>query len=112
MPTDAGQNMEQRIDLACLKGIGILYENDLHSLGQFVLKAYGAQWAGTGSKARPTLHGLARISGLILNSASKPLEEAIQAHGLPLGATVENRPRAVKRRHAVRRRRRVDSTES
>jgi hypothetical protein len=103
--------MEEKIDLACLKGIGILYKNDLHRLGQFVLKAYDAQWAGTGSKARPTLHGLARIYGLILHCASKPLEEAIEAHGLPLGATVDHGPHAVRRRSAARRRR-ADSRES
>ena len=31
--------MEQKIDLGNLRGIGILYEDDLHDLGQFVLKA-------------------------------------------------------------------------
>ena len=82
--------MEQKIELANLKGIGILYEDDLYDLGQFVLKASDARWAGTGSKARPTLHGLARICGLIFNCASKPFEEAIEALGLPLGATVED----------------------
>jgi len=56
------QNMEQRIDLARLKGIRILFKNDLHGLGQFVLKAFDAQWAGTRSKARRTPHGLARKS--------------------------------------------------
>jgi hypothetical protein len=105
------QNMEQRINLASLKGIGILYKNDLHSLGQFVLKAYDAQWVGSSSKARPTLYGLARIYGLILDRASKPLEEAIEAHGLPLGATVVDGPHTVRRRHAARRRR-ADSRES
>lgn len=105
------QNMEPRVDLARLKGINILYEDDLHSLGQFVLKAYDAQWAGTRSKARPTLHGLARIYGLILNCVSKPFEEAIEAHGLPLGATVDDGPHAVRRRLASRRRR-ADSRES
>lgn len=103
--------MEQRIDLARLKGINILYEGDLHELGQFVLKAYDAQWAGTRSKTRPTLHGLARIYGLILDCASKPCEEAIEAHGLPLGVTVDDGPRAVRRGLAVRRRR-ADSMES
>ena len=85
--------MEQNIELARLKGFAILYRNDLHDLGQFVLKAYDARWAGTGSKARPTLHGLARIYGLILNCAAKPFEEAIEAHGFPLGATVDRRIR-------------------
>ena len=81
MPTHAGWNMEQKIDLGNLKGIGILYEDDLHDVGQFVLKAYDARWAGTGSKARPALHGLARIYALILNCDSKPFEEAIEALG-------------------------------
>jgi hypothetical protein len=34
--------MEQRIDLVRLKGIRILYADDLYDLGQFVLKAYDA----------------------------------------------------------------------
>lgn len=84
-------NMEPTIDLANLKGNGLLYEGDLHDLGQFVLKAFAARWAGTGSKARPTLHGLARIYGQILNCASEPFEEAIERLGLPLGATVDDR---------------------
>lgn len=82
--------MEQKIDLASLKGVAILYENDLHDLGKFVLRAFDARWAGTRAKARPTLFGLARIYGVILNCASRPLEEVIRAHGLPLGATVEH----------------------
>ena len=82
--------MDQKIDLASLKGIDILYEDDLHDLGRFVLKAFDARWPGTRSKARPTLHGLARIYGLILNCASEPFEDVIEAHGLPLGATVDD----------------------
>ena len=82
--------MEQKIDLGNLKGIGILCEDDLHDLGRFVLKAYRARWAGTGSTARPTLHGLARIYALILNCDSKPFEEAIEALRLPLAATVDD----------------------
>ena len=93
--------MEQKIDLGNLKGIGILCEDDLHDLGQFVLKAYDARWAGTESKARPTLHGLARIYALILNCDSKPFEEAIEALGLPLGATVEGGHHASERRLAL-----------
>ena len=93
--------MEQKIDIWNLKGIGILYEDDLYDLGQFVLKAYDARWARTGSKARPTLHGLARIYGQILNCASKPFEEAIEALGLPLGATVDDGHHASERRLAV-----------
>jgi hypothetical protein len=81
--------MEQRIDLTRLKGIGILYADDLYDLGRFVLKAYDAQWRGTRSKSRPTLHGLARIYGLILNCDSKPFEKTIEAYGLPIGATVD-----------------------
>jgi hypothetical protein len=45
--------MNDEIDLASLKGIGILFDNDLHDLGKFVVKAFDARWAGTGSKARP-----------------------------------------------------------
>ena len=86
--------MKEKVDLASLKGIAILYEDDLHDLGQFVLKAYDAQWAGTRSKSRPTLHGLARIYGLILNCSSRPFEEAIEACGLPLDATVDDGHRA------------------
>jgi hypothetical protein len=103
--------MDQTIDLARLKGIGILYEDDLHRLAQFVLKAYDAQREGTRFKARPTLYGLARIYGLILNCPSEPFEEAIEAHGLPLGATVDAGQRAVRRRLAAPRRR-ADSKES
>lgn len=82
--------MEPTIDLADLKGVGILYEDDLHELGQFVVKAFDARWAGAGSKSRPTLHGLARIYGQILNCASEPFEQAIERLGLPLGATVDD----------------------
>ena len=80
--------MDDEIDLASLKGIGILFDNDLHDLGKFVLTAFDARWAGTGSKARPTLYGLAGIYGRILSCPSGPFEEAISAHGLPLGAAV------------------------
>ena len=90
--------MEQKIDLGNLKRIGILFEDDLHDLGQFVLKAYAARWAGAGSKARPTLHGLARIYALILNCDSKRFEEGIEALGLPLGATVDDGHHASERR--------------
>ena len=82
--------MERKVDIASLKGVTILYKNDLHDLGRFVLRAFDARWRGTGSKARPTLYGLARIYGSILDCASKPFEEAIEAHGFPLGATVDD----------------------
>jgi hypothetical protein len=82
--------MDQKIDLTRLKGVEILFKDDLYDLGKFVLKAFDARWAGTGSRARPTLHGLARIYASVLNCASKPLEEAIEAQGLPLAATVDN----------------------
>jgi len=80
--------MDEEIDLASLKGIAILFDNDLHDLGKFVLRAFDARWAGTGSKARPTLYGLAGIYGRILSCPSGPFEEAIRAYGLPLGAAV------------------------
>ena len=70
MPTRAGWNLEQTIDLGNLKGVGILYQDDLHDLGQFVLKACETRWAGTGSKTRPTIHELARMYALILNARS------------------------------------------
>jgi len=85
---DADRVMEREIDLASLKGIAILFDNDLHDLGKFVLRAFDARWAGTGSKARPTLYGLAGIYGRILDCPSGPFEEAIRTHGLPLGAAV------------------------
>jgi hypothetical protein len=53
--------MEQKIDVTSLKGIEILFKDDLHDLVKFVLNAFDARWAGTGSKARPALHGLARL---------------------------------------------------
>jgi hypothetical protein len=80
--------MEQKIDPASLKGIAIFFDNDLYDLGKFVLRAFDARWGGTGSKARSTLYGLAGICGRILNCPSGPFEEAIRAHGLPLGAAV------------------------
>ena len=88
--------MDEEIDLASLKGIAILFDNDLHDLGKFVLRAFDARWASTGSKARPTLYGLAGIYGRILTCPSGPFEEAIKAHGLPLGAAVgrSRKPRA------------------
>ena len=93
--------MEQKIELSNLKGIAIIYEDDLYDLGKFVLKANDARWAWTGSKARPTLHGLARIYGLIFSCASKPFEEAIEALGLPLGATVQDGHHSAERRLAI-----------
>jgi hypothetical protein len=81
--------MEPLVDLPSLKGITILYKNDLYELGTFVVKAFDARWAGSGSKARPTLHGLARIYGSILNCDPEPFELAIEAHGLSLGSAVE-----------------------
>jgi hypothetical protein len=98
--------MEQKVNLARLKGVTILYSNDLHDLGKFVVTAFDARWAGTGSKARPTLYGLARIYGSILDCASKPFEDAIAAHGLPLGATVVGSRGSDTRAGLVRRNRR------
>ena len=83
------------------EGIAILYQDDLHDLGQFVLKAFDARWAGTGSKARPTLHGLARIYALILNCDSKRFDETIEALGLPLAAMVDDGHHASERQLAL-----------
>lgn len=80
---------DDMVPLRSLVGISILYEGDLRDLAQFILRANDVRSASEGGKTRPTLHGLARTHGMILDVDPDSVERVIKAHGLYLGAIVE-----------------------
>jgi len=80
---------DDMVPLRSLEGISILYEGDLRDLAQFILRANDVRSASEGCKTRPTLHGLARTYGMILDVDPDSVERVIKAHGLYVGAVVE-----------------------
>jgi hypothetical protein len=107
-------NMNRRIDLADLRGVDVLCENDLHDLGQFVLSALEGSVGGDEVERTSYAAWARRIYGLILDCGAERFEDGMEAHGLPHGATLDNardatlRSRPSRRRTGqIRRRRRV-----
>ena len=82
-----------KVSVERLKGLTVLFEDDLYQLSQLVLKGHDAIDAQTNRVSRTSLHGLARqFAGLFYGTKidSKHVEEIIRSAGLPLGGTIEH----------------------
>jgi hypothetical protein len=78
------------IAVGSLKGVSVVFRNDLYRLASFLLKAFDAKNRGTNRQSRPTLHGLAcAYVNLIHELRVDDIKEKLKQQGFDLGATVE-----------------------
>jgi hypothetical protein len=81
------------VAISRLRGITILYENDLYELANIVLKITNAadKLSGIGIVSRPTINGLAKQYSFLCSGkvASERISENIVEHGLDLGDIIE-----------------------
>ncbi len=76
-----------------LKGIKVLFEDDLYQLSQLVLKGHDAVDAQTNCRSRTTLHGLAGQFACLFHASritAEHVKEIIRGAGLPIGGTIEH----------------------
>ncbi len=84
-----GKDAFDKISVESLKGINVLFSGDIYHLAMFLLKTYDAKDAGTLSRSRPTLHGLAKHYANIANMNIDDILQVLWDHGMPKAATVE-----------------------
>ena len=81
------------VKLSRLRGIKILYEDDLYELANIVLKIMAAidKLSEGGIMSRPTINGLAKHYCFLCNGKidSERIVEIIVKHGLDIGDVIE-----------------------
>jgi hypothetical protein len=82
--------MKDKISVAALKGVGILYEDDIYDLACLLLKLDDAQDKGTNRRSRHTVYGVASDYSMLTRQSRDKIVRILERHGLPLGATVEH----------------------
>ena len=83
----------ERVSIERLKGIKVLFEDDLYQLGLLLLKGHDTIDAQTNCRSRTTLHGLAGHYAMLFhgsNTTAEHVEEIIRGVGLPLGGMIEH----------------------
>ena len=70
--------------------VSVLFEGDFHELASFILRGFAAQAKDTITRARPTIHGVARAyARLFIDIDPDKIEAKLRKLGYDLGATVE-----------------------
>ena len=81
------------VPVSRLRGITILYENDLYELANIVLQIMSAadKLSETGIISRPTINGLAKQYSFLCSGKidSAWISESIAKHGLDMGDIIE-----------------------
>jgi hypothetical protein len=83
----------EKVSVERLKGLKVLFEDDLYQLGLLILKGHDAVDAQTNCRSRTTLHGLAgKFASLFYGSriTAQHVEEIIRSADLPIGGTIEH----------------------
>ena len=81
--------MNEKIGVKALKGVSVLYQDDIYDLACFLLKLDDAKDKGTNRRSRYTIYGLATVYSMIANVSRGGIIDIFKSHGLPLAATVE-----------------------
>jgi hypothetical protein len=81
------------VEVSRLRGISILYDDDLHELANIVLKIMDAtgKLSEGGAISRPTINGLAKYYCVLCAGKidSEKIIEIIGKHGLAMGDIIE-----------------------
>ena len=80
--------MHEQIPVSRLKGLMIVFENDLYELAQFKLKVHLARDTPT-QKTRTTVHGIISDYEHLAKVNYRRVCDLATRHGLPLDASIE-----------------------
>lgn len=103
-------SMRDKISVEALRGVSLLFADDVYELARFLLKMDMAK-DKPDAKGRHTVHGVATAYAMIAQVDHEAIREVLEARGLPLGAVVErdeevaSKPRARTRTAGLPRRR-------
>lgn len=75
--------------MSTLKGINVLFEDDLYELAFWLLKLDTARDRQTNSTSRYTVYGLAGVYSLCAKLNRDTVIRILESRGLPSGATIE-----------------------
>jgi|GEM_PF-1766071 len=78
-----------QIGVTALKGICVLFEDDIYELACWLLKVDTAKQRGTNNKSRHTVYGLTGVYSTSADLSRDTIINILESYGLPLGATVE-----------------------
>ena len=81
--------MGDSISVNSLRGIAVLYPDDLYDLACLLLKIHRAEEPRGDYRIRTTVHGLATYYSLLTRIARDTILGILESRGLPLGAVVE-----------------------
>lgn len=70
-----------------LRGLKVVFEDDLYELSQFILTVHLTRDTPT-LKTRTTVHGLIRDYEYLANINGNQARNLVQRHGLPLAASI------------------------
>lgn len=80
----------ERIGVSTLRGINVLFENDIHDLACWLLNMNEGKVKDNNSRSRHTVYGLAGIYSVAASMSRDEIVHVLEDHGLPLGATIEH----------------------
>lgn len=81
--------VREKIGIAALKGIAVLFEDDIHDLAYWLLKMNDAKDKGRNTRSRHTVYGLAGVYSFATHMNQDEIVSILEDRGLPLGATIE-----------------------
>jgi hypothetical protein len=79
---------EARIPVSSLKGVKVLYENDLYELAILIIRINKTKNEGTNMTTLQTVHGLAFAYANLAGVLGKEVETIMNASGLPSEAAI------------------------
>ncbi|MPZ12852.1 MAG: hypothetical protein GEU73_00225 [Chloroflexi bacterium] len=85
-----GLPARERIGVSTLKGISVLFEDDIHDLACWALKMNEGKDKGNNSRSRHTVYGLAGIYSVAAHMSRDEIVHVLEDHGLPIEATIEH----------------------
>ena len=80
----------ERIGVSTLKGINILFEDDIYDLACWLLKMNEGKDKGNNSRSRHTVYGLAGVYAVAASMSRDEIVNVLEEHSLPPGATIEH----------------------
>jgi len=79
----------EKIGITALKGINILFDDDIYELAYWLLKMNDAKNRGTNTRSRHTVYGVAGIYAVEARLGRDDIVRLLESHGLPPGAIIE-----------------------
>jgi hypothetical protein len=81
--------MPEKIGVGALKDIEVLFPGDIYELACFLLKVHDAKDAGTTTRSRHSVHGVAGVYANLFGVREDKIEMILKKHRLLMNAAVE-----------------------